>query len=469
MSEAFGIENEVNLSNLDDDGHPKRQGTVLTASAHIITAVIGSGVLSLAWAVAQLGWIAGPIVLLVFAVITWYSSTLQADCYRNLLTGKRHYTYTQAVRSILGGTKFKFCGVAQYSIFVGVSIGYIITASISMAAIKRAFCFHREGHETGCHTENNPFIIIFGGVELILSQLPNFHKLSFLSIIAAVMSFGYSFIGIGLSIAKVAGGSHARTTLTGVVVGIDVTRAEKIWNIMTALGNMAFAYGFSMLLIEVQDTLRPNPPENLVMKKAASIGIMVTTFFYMLCGIVGYAAFGNDAPGNFLTGFGFYEPYWLVATANFFIVVHLVGAFQVYVQPLFGFVESQCAMRFPKSKIITEEHRIQLPFSGAFNVNFFRLIWRSIYVVAMTVMAMLIPFFNDILGLIGAFLFWPLTIFFPIEMYIVQAKIRRFSSTWIWLQMLSYSCLIVSILAAVASIRGMAVSVTKYKLFHSIS
>ncbi|KAK4721426.1 hypothetical protein R3W88_011659 [Solanum pinnatisectum] len=34
------------------------------ASAHIITVVIGSGVLSLAWDVAQFCWIAGPILAL---------------------------------------------------------------------------------------------------------------------------------------------------------------------------------------------------------------------------------------------------------------------------------------------------------------------------------------------------------------------------------------------------------------------
>lgn len=48
------------------------------------------------------------------------------------------------------------------------------------------------------------------------------------------------------------GGSHARTTLSGVEIGVDVTKAQKIWNIFTALGNMAFAYAFSMVLIEVQ-------------------------------------------------------------------------------------------------------------------------------------------------------------------------------------------------------------------------
>lgn len=67
------------------------------------------------------------------------------------------------------------------------------------------------------------------------------------------------------------------------------------------------------------------------MKKACSYGVLITTFFYMLCGVIGYAAFGNDAPGNFLTGFGFFEPFWLVALANIFIAIHLVGAYQVLI------------------------------------------------------------------------------------------------------------------------------------------
>lgn len=79
-------------------------GTVWTASAHIITAVIGSGVLSLAWATAQLGWIAGPTVLFLFSFVTYYTSSLLAACYRsgNPDTGKRNYTYMEAVRSNLG-------------------------------------------------------------------------------------------------------------------------------------------------------------------------------------------------------------------------------------------------------------------------------------------------------------------------------------------------------------------------------
>lgn len=65
------------------------------------------------------------------------------------------------------------------------------------------------------------------------------------------------------------------------------------------------------------------------MKKASTISITITTIFYMLCGCMGYAAFGDEAPGNLLTGFGFYNPYWLLDIANLAIVIHLVGAYQV--------------------------------------------------------------------------------------------------------------------------------------------
>lgn len=65
------------------------------------------------------------------------------------------------------------------------------------------------------------------------------------------------------------------------------------------------------------------------MKKATAVGVFVTTAFYMLCGILGYIAFGNDAPGNFLAGFGYFKPAWIVDFANACIVVHLVGAYQV--------------------------------------------------------------------------------------------------------------------------------------------
>lgn len=65
------------------------------------------------------------------------------------------------------------------------------------------------------------------------------------------------------------------------------------------------------------------------MKQATATAVAVTTMFYMLCGLLGYVAFGDNAPGNFLAGFGYFEPAWIVDLANVCIVIHLVGAYQV--------------------------------------------------------------------------------------------------------------------------------------------
>lgn len=462
---AYG-EGDGLSSDRDDDGHPKRTGTVLTASAHIITAVIGSGVLSLPWCMAQLGWIAGPVVLLSFALVTYYMSVLLADCYRfpDPVTGKRNYTYMDAVKANLGGLQIWLCGLVQYTNLIGTAIGYTITASISMVAIRRSNCFHLNGRQSPCHISNNPYMIFFGAVQIFLSQIPDFNKLWWLSIVAAIMSFSYSLIGLGLSAVRAFDGGHSYGTPGGVAIG-DVTEAQKVWLVFQALGDIAFAYSFSMILIEIQDTLKSPPPENKSMKKATFLGVSTTTVFYMLSGCVGYAAFGNGARGNILTGFGFYEPYWLVDFANACVVVHLVGAYQVFAQPVYAFVEHWAQERSSNKKFFHKECRFRIPLCGIYSFNSFQVLWRTCFVVACTLVAMLLPFFNDIVGILGAIGFWPLTVYFPVEMFIAQRRIKAWTRQWSVLQSISLICLIVSLAAMVGSVEGVLQDLKAYKPF----
>lgn len=75
----------------------------------------------------------------------------------------------------------------------------------SRRAVIQSNCFHKNGHQAKCGVSNYPFMVIFACIQFILSQIPNFHKLSWLSVLAAIMSFAYASIGVGLSIARVAG------------------------------------------------------------------------------------------------------------------------------------------------------------------------------------------------------------------------------------------------------------------------
>ncbi|KAE8715611.1 Amino acid permease 6 [Hibiscus syriacus] len=450
-------ENGDICKNLDDDGRVKRTGSY---SSDWIWSPVSC------MAIAQLGWVAGPAVLMAFSFIAYFTSTLLADCYRapDPVHGKRNYTYMDIVRAYLGGRKVQLCGLAQAGpIYVpdgrrpraacrGISFtkfpvatkaisgnasqvsdgaGAVLLMKRSLAmqkglpilgvfrAVKRSNCFHKHGHQVKCQTSYNPFMVIFACIQIFLSQIPNFHNISWLSILAAVMSFAYSSIGLGLSIAKVAGGEHVRTTLTGVTVGVGVSGSEKIWRTFQAIGDIAFAYAYSTIL----DMIKSSPPENKSMKTATTLGVSTTTLFYVVCGLVGYAAFGKDAPGNFLTGFGFYEPFWLIDFANICIAIHLIGAYQAGVED---------SLRYSDSR---SSHDIS--------------------------------FLQQFLGTHRAGSFWPLTVYFPIEMHIAQTKLPKYSFRWIWLKILSWVCLIVSLIAAAGSVQGLIQSLKTYKPFQT--
>ncbi|KAF7816031.1 putative amino acid permease 7 [Senna tora] len=451
----MAVQNSLQITSAthDDDGRLKRKGNLTSAVAHIITAVIGSGVLSLAWSTSQLGWIAGPISLLFCAIVTYVSSFLLSDCYRtsDSKSGKRNYTYIEAVREYLGQKRTWLAGLLQFLTLYGTSVAYVITTATSLRAILKSNCYHKQGHDAPCNFGYTLYMVLFGVVQIIMSFIPDLHNMAWVSVVAAIMSFTYSFIGLGLGIAQVIANGRIMGSLAGVPTK---SIADKFWLVFQALGDIAFSYPYSVILLEIQDTLESPPPENQTMKKASMIAIFITTFFYLCCGCFGYAAFGNNTPGNLLTGFGFYEPYWLIDLANACIVLHLVGGYQIYSQPIFSAAERWSSRKFPDSGFVNNYYKLKLPLLPSFHLNLFKFLFRTAYVISTTGLAILFPYFNQVLGVLGALNFWPLAIYFPVEMYFVQKNVQAWSRKWIVLRTFSFACFLVTAVGLVGSLEG---------------
>lgn len=458
MLKSMAVEHEFDREDpTKDDDKIIRTGTLWTTVAHIITAVIGSGVLSLAWSMSQLGWIAGPVVMIGFACVTYVSSSLLSDCYRSPdpVTGTRNRSYTDAVRVILGQKQVWICGLLQYVSFYGTAVAYVVTTATCMTAIQKSNCFHKNGRDADCKYSGHIYMLLFGVVEIVMSQIPDFHSMVLVSVVASIMSFCYASIGFGLGIAQVIENHN----IAGNITGVSTTSvAKKLWMTFQALGDIAFAYPYALILLEIQDTVKSPPAENKVAKQASVVAILVTTFFYLGCGGFGYAAFGKDTPGNLLTGFGFYEPYWLVDFANVCVIIHLIGGYQLYSQPIFAFVERWLTKKFPESKLLNNFHDLKLPLLPVFRLNPFRLCFRTSYVVTTTAIALVFPYFNEILGVLGALNLWPLAIYFPVEMYIVQKKVVVWSRKWVALKIFSGVIMVISIVALVGSVAGLVLA-----------
>ena len=135
-------------------------------------------------------------------------------------------------------------------------------------------------------------------------------------------------------------------------------------------------------------------------------------------------------------------------------------------QPVFNLVESWAGARWSNSKFVNEEYPLSIGKNNlAINLNKFRLIWRSAFVVVVTLISMAFPFFNEILALLGAISYWPLTVYFPLEMHISRNKIKRGTTKWCCLQLLNLVCFLVGLAMAVSSIRGMRKAFHTFKPF----
>lgn len=174
-------------------------------------------------------------------------------CYRSddPLFGERNYTYMDVVHSNLGGWKARLCGLVQYSSLFGLASGYTIAASTSMVAIKRSNCFHENGDDNPCHVSSKIYMIMFGAFEIVFSQIPDFDQIWWLSIVAAIMSFTYSLIGLALAVAKIAVTRKFKGSLTGISKEA-IAEPQKIWRCFQALGIIAFPYSYSVIQIEIQ-------------------------------------------------------------------------------------------------------------------------------------------------------------------------------------------------------------------------
>lgn len=141
-----------------------------------------------------------------------------------------------------------------------------------------------------------------------------------------------------------------------------------------------------------------------------------------------------------------------------YFLYRLEYALQVFSQPIFAEVERWFARKFPDSKFVHKNHTLKPLSMLPFSLNFMRLFFRTAYVAIMTGIAVLFPYFNQVVGVSGAITFWPIVVYFPVEMYLTQKRIESWKSKAIMLRVFTMVCLVVILYAFVGSIRGVIVA-----------
>lgn len=108
------------------------------------------------------------------------------------------------------------------------------------------------------------------------------------------------------------------------------SKANTVFDFFSALGSVAFAYGGHNVVMEVQATMpsTQEKPSKKPMWKGVIFVYVIIGLCYIPVAIIGYRMFGNKVNENILVSL--HKPKWFVAMANMFVMVHLVGGYQVY-------------------------------------------------------------------------------------------------------------------------------------------
>lgn len=114
------------------------------------------------------------------------------------------------------------------------------------------------------------------------------------------------------------------------------TTPGQVFDFLSALGSVAFAYAGHNVVLEIQATI-PSPSKKPMMK-GVNFAYVIVALCYFPVAFVGYAVFGSSVEDNVLISLE--KPAWLIIMANAFVVVHVIGSYQVFAMPVFDMVEA---------------------------------------------------------------------------------------------------------------------------------
>ncbi|RAL46919.1 hypothetical protein DM860_005198 [Cuscuta australis] len=402
---------------------------------HNVTAMVGAGVLGLPYAMSNLGWGPGISVMVLSWIITLYTLWQMVEMHE-MVPGKRFDRYHELGQHAFGDKLGLWIIVPQQLVVeIAVDIVYMVTGGKSLKKFHDLVC------EDCKNIKLSYFIMIFASVHFVLSHLPNFNSISGVSLAAAVMSLSYSTIAWGASVDK------------GVQPNVDYsyrssTTTGTVFNFFSALGDVAFAFAGHNVVLEIQATIpsTPETPSKGPMWRGVVVAYIVVALCYFPVAFIGFWMFGNQVEDNILISLQ--KPVWLIAMANLFVVVHVIGSYQIYAMPVFDMIET----------VLVKKMRFMPTW-------YLRFITRNIYVALTMFIAITFPFFGGLLGFFGGFAFAPTTYFLPCVMWLSIYKPKKYSLSWITNWVCIVLGVVLMIIAPIGGLRTIIIQAKDYKFY----
>ncbi|KAI9206866.1 transmembrane amino acid transporter protein-domain-containing protein [Polychytrium aggregatum] len=340
----------------------------LEALYHIICMIAGSGVLQLPYALNQVGW-SGLVVIMFTAAANDYTG--------KLLIKSLYYKGSSRMESypLVGHAAYGLLGMRLIEIFssvmlLGATCVYLILAGINFELLIGVFSAR---------------VWIILSAVLIAVPLLCFRTLKEIAIFSAFGVFASILVIFVVLWCAVEDYSSYSTQVTHKVFDLAL--------LPSALGSVSFSYGGNYIYPEVEASMKDPSKFPAVL----NVSMIVITVMYVFTATTGYLTYGdrtvspilNNLPKGFLSSFSS----WIITAHVLLACPLMLTTFSLELERRFG---------FDASTRTTQQKRAPI------------LVIRSSIVVVLALISIVIPFFADVMTLLGAVANTLLVFVFPV-------------------------------------------------------
>ncbi|XP_018678278.2 probable GABA transporter 2 isoform X2 [Musa acuminata AAA Group] len=380
------------------------KGSWWHAGFHLTTAIVGPTILTLPYAFRGLGWGVGLAALTVVGAVTFYAYTLMSKVLDHCeKQGRRHIRFRELAADVLGsGWMFYFVVFFQTAINTGVSIGCVLLAGECLKV--------------------TPEMLLRGTIHW---THPGFREPSMPS-------------------------RPSPSWLRSMEMEYFRKSRYSYMSAVSASNCLLLTHQAAPM----QATMAPPATGKMVKGLMLCYSVIIVTFYS--AAVSGYWTFGNKVNSNVLNSLlpdsgPSLAPTWLLGLAVVFVLLQLLAIGLVYSQVAYEIIEKNSA-DIKKSKF---SKRNLVP----------RLILRTLYMAFCGFMAAMLPFFGDIVAVVGAIGFIPLDFVLPMLLYNISiGPSKRSAIHWINIFIMVVFTG-VGIMGAFASIRKLVLDAHQFKLF----
>lgn len=353
------------------------QGTAskLQTIGNIIVSIVGTGVLGLPFAFRVAGWLAGSLGVIIAGLATFYCMLLLVECRDKLAAEKELPEATT-----YGDLGYRCIGkpgryLTEFLIFIsqcGGSVAYLVFIGQNLASVFK-------GHTLSIAS----YIFLLVPIEIALSwigSLSAFAPFSIFADICNVLAMGFV---VKEDIQQAIGGDFSfrdRKAITDNLAGLPF-----------AGGMAVFCFeGFGMTL-----ALEASMKERGTFPKVLAMAITWITLVYVLFGVFGYMAYGDDTKDIITLNL---PKNWTAIAVQIGLCLGLVFTFPIMVHPVNEILEGKLKKNTWFQKLHNNDVESSVTRLGKIGTY----ISRAVLVTGLAVLASYVPGFGVFASLVGS-------------------------------------------------------------------